>query len=808
MKIKKIVLILLCFFVILTSAFGQESDDWYYDKEIVDIEFIGLKSISELDLDSVVSSFIGESFSDEVYIAVLNRIYALEYFEDIVPLAVPANAQRNEVILQFTVVEKPVISQLLFSGNSKMRSGELRNAISIKENDIFVESDVIVDERKIRDLYFQNGFTNIKISSETTETDEGIKVVFLIDEGRETVIGSILFQGNTVASEQTLERNLQLKETSLFQKGAFQETTLEQDKQVLAAFYQTRGYIDVVIEDVVRESTYNTDKDRDELTLTFIINEGSQYTFGGITLEGNVVFSSEEITSLLSLNEGDVFNQLRFQEGLTAIADLYYENGYTANNFTPDVTRDTQNNIVSCVLRIIERPRSHIESISIVGNDKTQDYVILRELPLVSGDIFSKRKIETGLRSLYNLQFFSVIVPEIVQGSEENLIDIVINVEEQSTVGLEFGLTFSGITDPDSWPVSLFTTWSDKNFLGTGRSISANIKGSNDEQSVSFNYGDSWFLGQPVNFNAGFYVEHVSTTTPYNNYLPTGVNTTDYYMDYNQLSFGLNAALGKRWVWDFATITTTGGLANSFVQNFYDSELYEPVDTVISDRVGKFGIENSLYVRGSLDARDLSYDPSKGWFASQQFTWTGLIPTIESEYFFSTDTKGEIYFTLLDLPVSEIWNLKFVLAAYTNFSFLVPVSDSPIGSDSLFSIDGMFNGRGWGQSGGFDQSYDIEGQAMWSSFVELRMPIAPGVFSLDFFMDVIAIKDTPQDFFTGLTSNDFYYSFGPGMRFSLPQFPLRLLWTWSYKFENGQFEWNSQTGNRGLFVLSFNLTNQ
>ncbi len=808
MKTKKIVLTIFCFLMIMANAVGQSDDDWYYNKRIVDIEFNGLKNINELDLDSVTSSYLGEDFTDELYIEVLNKIYALEYFDDIAPLAVPANPQRDAVILQFTVVERPVISQLIFSGNTKIRSGELRSAISIKENDIFVQSNVIVDERQIRNLYFQNGFTNIKVSSQTTETDDGIQVIYNIDEGRETVIGSILFQGNSVASEQTLERNIQLKETSLFQKGAFQETTLEQDKQALLLFYQTRGYIDVVIEDVVRESTYNAERDRDELTLTFIINEGTQFFFGGLEVSGNVVFSSEEIISLMTIGKGDVFNQIRFQEGLTAIADLYYENGYTANTFFPDVARDTQSNVISCVLQITENSRSHIESISIVGNEKTQDYVILRELPLESGDIFSKKKIETGLRSLYNLQFFSVIVPEIVQGSEENLIDIVINVEEQSTIGLEFGLTFSGITDPDSWPVSLFATWSDKNFLGTGKNISAKITGSNDEQSITFNYGDSWFLGQPLNFNVGFYFEHQSTTTPYNNYLPSGVNTTDYYMDYNQLSFGFNAALGKRWVWDLGVFTATGGIANAFVQNFYDDDLYEPVDTVISDRFGKFGIENSIYTRASFDARDLYYDPSEGWFASQQFGLTGLLPKVESEYFFSTDTKGEIYFTLLDLPVSEIWDLKFVLAGYTNLSFLFPINNSPIGSDSMLYIDGIFNGRGWGQTSGFDQSYDVQGNAMWTSFLELRMPVAPGIFSLDFFMDAIAIKDTPSEFFTTLSSDDFYFSFGPGMRFSLPQFPLRLLWSWSYKYNNGKFEWNSQTGNKGLFVLSFNLTNQ
>ena len=140
-------------------------------------------------------------------------------------------------------------------------------------------------------------------------------------------------------------------------------------------------------------------------------------------------------------------------------------------------------------------------------------------------------RIETGLRSLYNLGFFSAIVPRIVQGSDENLIDLVINVEEQSTTSIEFGITFSGITEPNSWPVSLFANWKDSNFLGTGKAIGANITGSNDEQALSFSYNDPWFLNRLLNFNASLNFKHRAAKTLYYNYYPGGVNTTDYSTD-------------------------------------------------------------------------------------------------------------------------------------------------------------------------------------------------------------------------------------------------------------------------------------
>ena len=785
---------------------AQSDNNWYYGKEIRAVKFNGVKFVKISDLNAITDSFIGKSFSDELYADLLNRIYALEYFEDIEPIALPADNEKAAVILQFNVVERPVVRSLVFKGNRRLKTSELRDAASVKESDVYIASKVLLDERKLQTLYLENGYTNVRIASEVKEEDDGVDLIFNIDEGRQTVIAAIRFQGNSAVSEKNLKKDMKLKEAGLFNKGAFQEASLELDKQSVLLYYQTRGYMDAAVLDVVREVSYNEEKKRDELTLTYIVKEGAQYFFNGITLQGNLIFSAEELLALVKLKKGAVFNQTRFQEGLSAIADLYYENGYTSNSFYPDIKKDGENRLISCVLYITEKSRSHIERISVAGNKKTKDSVILREIPLETGDIFSKKKIETGLRSLYNLGFFSAIVPRIVQGSDENLIDLVINVEEQSTTSIEFGITFSGITEPNSWPVSLFANWKDSNFLGTGKAIGANITGSNDEQALSFSYNDPWFLNRLLNFNASLNFKHRAAKTLYYNYYPGGVNTTDYYMNYNELSFGADAALGKRWIWDFAAFTVTGGIKNSFKQNFYDASLYEPIDTTVSDKHGKFGVENTAWVKGAFNARDTLYDPSRGWFFSQQFSWTGLLPKLESEYFFRTDTKAEKYFTLLDKPVSETWNLKFVLAGYTGLTFLVPAPGSVIGQSNLLIIDGMFNGRGWAAGG--DQSSSIRGRAMWSSFLELRMPLAPGVFSLDFFADMIAVKDLPEEMFTNFSANDLFFSFGPGLRFSLPQFPLRLIWAWSFKNTNGNFEWNSTTKNAGRFVLSFNLVNQ
>ena len=229
----------------------------------------------------------------------------------------------------------------------------------------------------------------------------------------------------------------------------------------------------------------------------------------------------------------------------------------------------------------------------------------------------------------------------------------------------------------------------------------------------------------------------------------------------------------------------------------YDESLYVPVDTGVSMYANRIGLVNSIYGSFSVDNRDLSYDPSEGWFASERLTWYGLTP-IEREFFLRSDSKLEGYLKLMDIPFSDSWSLKLVFAAYTGVSILFPTSSGISESNKLY-IDGMFNGRGW------TEAYrSTKGQFLLSNRLELRMPIIPGIIGIDGFFDAAAVKDTFSDA-QNLAIEDFYFSFGPGIRFLLPQFPLHLLFAWKFRAEDGSPKFADDPFQ---FVLSFNITNR
>ena len=264
------------------------------------------------------------------------------------------------------------------------------------------------------------------------------------------------------------------------------------------------------------------------------------------------------------MNEGDIFNYTKFNEYLSNMSDAYYENGYLTTTIVPEPYKDDDLRQISYLIHIQERVRSHVESISVIGNKKKKDKVILREVPIEPGDVFSRSKLMNGMKNLYNLQYFSNIIPDVVPGSEEDLMNIVLNVEEKSTTSIEGGLTFTGIADPNSFPVSLFGTWKDSNFLGTGREISVTASLSFSERSLGFSYSDEWLFDKPIGYSAAVKGAWKTQSTLQKVYTPRGLDVSNYNMAYDQISISIDNALGKRWYLNDMVLGISGGLSNTY----------------------------------------------------------------------------------------------------------------------------------------------------------------------------------------------------------------------------------------------------
>ncbi|TVR59113.1 MAG: outer membrane protein assembly factor BamA [Spirochaetaceae bacterium] len=858
------------FFLTVALVFAQNNDEWYLNKPIQNVTFDGLINVSDAELRAVVTPFIGRDFTEPVFLDLQRRLYALDYFEQIIPSAKPADADRTRVILEFTVTERPIVNEVVFSGNRRVRTGELTDSILLGRGDLVNRTKIRLAEEALTQLYLEKGFPDVTVQGSFVrdEARNTANVSFVIDEGLQTTIREIRFVGNVSASAGTLRGVMESKQQSIFNSGVFQEALIERDRRAIENHYRNRGYIDARVLEIERELERDEDQNRTFVTLTVYVEEGAQYTYGGMSFEGNSIFSDEQLEALLRFRPGSVMNAERVNADFQRVADLYYDNGYIYNEISRREIRDEEELIVSYVVSIVEYGRAHIENIIVRGNEKTEDFVILREIPLQVGDVFSSSRAREAQFNLLNLQYFSAVVPELVQGSTDGLMDFIINVEETGTADIRFGIQFGGSMD---FPVAAQISWQDRNFLGRGQTFGVELNASPVNQRLQLNFLERWLTGRrwegganilidrtirsnvrqdvitPVfsreDFEAGRAVpdpytgEYVfpSTTefggitygagdpfpgnpTPeqidqYNlvtDYVYAGGSQAsippEYLMSYQNLDISLGLTTAYRFRTPVGALRLGTGFRTGVGWINYDADVYRPYDPNTRENLRNWVFTNRLNVNASLDNRDFVFSPSRGSLFSQQVTFVGGLLLGERHYI-KTETKAEAYVTLFDIPVTENWNWKTVLGAHSSISFILPQFwvpanqrdrldsfDTQVSSTDLLFIDGMFTARGWRQ---LDNRPLTGGRALWNNWVELRMPISEQIVWFDTFFDAAVMYDDPAEI-AGFGIEDMLFSTGFGLRFTIPQLPIRLYLARRFTIEDGKLVGDSRPG-AGLF---------
>jgi outer membrane protein insertion porin family len=278
-----VLILLILIFIARTAGAQTLEENWYIGKPIRDIVFKGLSAVSMNELSGIIGPYKGKQFTDELFWELQSRLYALDYFESITPNAVPADPARNSVIIEFTVEERPVVGEIQFRGNRKVRTGDLLDVVLIKTGDLVNTAKLKVDEEAVRNLYLDRGFPDVKIESSIEPDPKNPKkriIVFSIQEGTQTSIRTIRFSGNKTFSESTLKKVMQSKEQSLFNSGVFNEKKFSQDLQAIERYYRERGFVDAKIVNVTRDIEKDEEENRTYLTITIYLEEGNQYYYG------------------------------------------------------------------------------------------------------------------------------------------------------------------------------------------------------------------------------------------------------------------------------------------------------------------------------------------------------------------------------------------------------------------------------------------------------------------------------------------------------------------------------------------------
>ena len=843
----------ICFLSPLQAQMGEK--EWYQGKPIRDIVIKGLSSVSMNELAGIVEPYKGKSFSDDLFWELQSKLYALDYFEIITPNALPGDPNRNTVIIEFTVEERPVVGEIQFRGNRKVRTGDLLDVVLIKTGDMVNTSKLKVDEQAVLGLYLERGFPDAKVTGSIEPDLKNPKrriVVFTITEGSQTTIRSIRFSGNKTYSENTLKKVMESKEQSLFNSGVYQEKKFQQDVQGVERYYRERGFVDAKVVNVTRDLERNEEENRTYLNITLYVSEGDQYTYGGITFKGNEIFSTERLNELIRQRPGGVLNMTKVEQDFQRVADLYFENGYIFNSINREIIRDEQKKTISFVINIVERNRAHIENIVIKGNKKTKDFVLYREIPLEVGDVFSKKKVIEGLQNLYNLQYFSSVVPETPQGSADGLMDLVINVEESSMAEIMFGLAFGGSAD---FPISGNLRWTDRNFLGRGQTFSIDLTASPIVQTLSFNFLEKWLFGKRWSGGIDFTIQHskssgipqdvlfpiFSGNNPGEDAFPdpftgeyvfssngkpfgrkptadeikqnnlvtdydyaggtTAIVPSQYKMSYDIYNFSIGLNTGYRFRTPLGILGTGTGFRTTLTYLDYDPDLFRPYLSTDRENRGEWVFSNTLSLSLYLDKRDFYFNPTSGYYLNQTAKFVGG-PLRGEKHYIRTDSKIENFITLLNLNITDTWRYQLVLGAHSQLSFIWPQFWVPSGYNKLTAgtadllwIDGMYIARGWPR--------ELDKRTIWDNWLELRMPLTERILWFDIFFDMVGRWNTPEEF-TNFKIQDFLFGYGAGIRFSIPQFPIRLYMAKRFRIdETGNVEMKTGPLFRDTLGLDF-----
>ena len=346
--IRKAFLILLIMISGTLSLFAEDASEtsgsgdgqWWVGMSISDFEYTGLTNVEERTVDDVLSEYLGETFSDELFTEIYNTLYAQQWVEYISAEALRGGTTGTSLVIRFNIVETPMISSIEIEGNENASNRALLDSQNYTVGSFLSSNDFNANASLVRDYYLSRGYKDASVSCSGTfdATTNTESITYTVTEGEQYKIRSIVFDGASVFTQKELSKEIESHQKSFFNSGNFVQSTLDNDEIALLNFYYSNGYTDATITDVeVTDSTEEGDKTR-FVNIVFHISEGEQYFFGDISFNGNTVYDNAYISSIIDVKKGDVHDTVTLQNMYMNLYTIYQNNGYSSCQITPTAT--------------------------------------------------------------------------------------------------------------------------------------------------------------------------------------------------------------------------------------------------------------------------------------------------------------------------------------------------------------------------------------------------------------------------------------------------------------------------------------
>ncbi|GAB1363292.1 outer membrane protein assembly factor BamA [Rhodobacter sp.] len=404
--------------------------------------------------------------------------------------------------LVIKVTEFPFINLINFEGNKILKDEELAKAITSQSRKAFSPATAEADAAAIAEIYRVRGRLAATVTPKVIRRDGNrVDLVFEIAEGKVVEIERLSFVGNRAFSDRRLRQVLETKQAgflrALIQRDSFVAERLEVDKQMLTDFYRSRGYIDFQVTDATAE----TSRERDASFVTFTVHEGLPYTIGKVSTVSEIEgVDAAEFIAVQKIRTGQTFNPAVIENNIARMENLALKKGLNFVRIDPRITRNDRGQAVDIEFAIVKGERVFVERIDIEGNATTLDQVVRRQFRTVEGDPFNPREIRQSAERIRALGFFGDAQVNAQQGSSPDQVVVNVDVEEQPTGSLNFGLSYS-VSSGTGFNIN----FSETNFLGRGQALSLSVANTSDTQNSSFSFTEPSVMGRDLSFNVNGY---------------------------------------------------------------------------------------------------------------------------------------------------------------------------------------------------------------------------------------------------------------------------------------------------------------
>ena len=508
--------------------------------------------------------------------------------------------------LTVTVVENPIINRVLFEGNSSIKEDKLKDEVTVRPRGIFTRAKAQQDVGRIVELYRRAGRISANVTPQIVELPQKrVDLIFKIDEGAKSGVLRVNFLGNKAFSDNDL-RDVVVTEQSHWYKffssnANYDPDRLEYDKEQLRKYYRNRGFFDFRVSSAVAELS----PEKNGFLVTYTVEEGPEYRFGKINVETELKkLDKNVLKSLVPFSRGDTYQDEKIEQATDALTFAAGAAGFAFVDVRPRYIPNRAKGTVDVTFDVKEGPRVYVDRIDIIGNTRTLDYVIRREVNVTEGDAYNRVLVDRSKNQIKSLGFFKSVDITETPGSAPDRTGLQVKVEEQPTGELSFSAGYSSV---DQLVIDLGVT--ERNFRGRGENVQARVSIGSLRQQVNFSFTEPRYLGRDLAAGVDAYY-YKDDRTQYSAYKTTSIGTGV------RLNFPLS-------------LNSRGSLSYTIRSDDVqiDSTLCDTSNLVVSvslcDQRGQF-LTSQVGYGYRLDRRNDYINPSRGFYLSMNQTFAGL----------------------------------------------------------------------------------------------------------------------------------------------------------------------------------------